>query len=495
MPRVLIKESNYEQLKVTQIYTLIIRKHGLIFKQVTDDSTFKSNFIVKLQPEEIKKLQLQEENKEYVLNLEFFLIEEKTFNFKFISLELPISILFDKLMKIIDPTYEERSLLSDGSNPEITNDDIQTRNNFIVLLNEFVGKAQLLITKPVNKSLEIFRTGIQGLEKTLKSGIKSLTSPFIKKELYNDTTTVLEKDFSPVEFLIQINKIYLNHIDSALLVKKDHIKDSQTELLVVENGEEDISSLERPAIIFVHPFGLDLSFWTPYMNMFYNKDYRVIAFDMRGWGGSEQSKNDNYKFSDYYDDFIAFLQDKKLLDYDKELIIVVGSLTGLMLLNQIDQKLKKRKGIKLILLSSSDCLETSLQNMIKKIPPPRTWGPLKKVGKNKLKEIILTKGIDPEIQEKIVSSLLSTDNKVLFETLKNLRQNFEGLKEKDLIELPFEKILIVSGDRDIFIPLKNLKKFEESKIATIKIIEGGNHFIAFENPSIVLKEIDEWLYT
>ena len=215
---------------------------------------------------------------------------------------------------------------------------------------------------------------------------------------------------------------------------------------------------------------------------------------MRGWGGSEQQKNDDYKFSDYYNDFTALLEEKQLLQSENELVIVTGSLTGLMLLNKVDGSLQKRKNMKLVLLSSTDRIEKDLQEMIKKIPPPRTWGPLKKVGRGKIKSFVLTKDVITEEQDILINKLLSADNRVVNETAKNLKSDYiNGLNEKQMQSLPFEKILLVSGERDVFIPIKNLKPFESNKNATIKVIEGGNHFIAFERPDVVLKEIDLWL--
>ena len=497
MPRVLIKESNFNQLEQNIPYTLIIRKHSLVFKQITDDSTLKNIFIVKIEPLQVRKFLLQEKNKEYSMYLEFVQnneSEEEMFFCRFDSLELPITVLFDKLMKIIDPNYEEKNLLEDGTKANVSIQEEQSRNTFLEGMDAFIKNTQSLVTQPITKGIKLIQLGMNGLEKSFRNGIQGLTSQFNKKEQGTITKELPVADFEPTEFLIQINKIYLNHIDSALQLQPEKAEESKNGLILVDQGIEDENELKKDTVVFIHPFGLDIAIWKPYFTYFYNKNYRIIAFDMRGWGGSEQQKNDDYKFSDYYNDFTALLEEKQLLQSENELVIVTGSLTGLMLLNKVDGSLQKRKNMKLVLLSSTDRIEKDLQEMIKKIPPPRTWGPLKKVGRGKIKSFVLTKDVITEEQDILINKLLSADNRVVNETAKNLKSDYiNGLNEKQMQSLPFEKILLVSGERDVFIPIKNLKPFESNKNATIKVIEGGNHFIAFERPDVVLKEIDLWL--
>ena len=98
MPRVLIKESNYDQLQSNIAYTIIIRQHGFIIKQITNDDSLESIFITKIEPSEVKKFQLIEKDKEYLLYSEITTTENETYSFAMTSLELPVSILFDKII-------------------------------------------------------------------------------------------------------------------------------------------------------------------------------------------------------------------------------------------------------------------------------------------------------------------------------------------------------------------------------------------------------------
>ena len=495
MPRVLIKESNYDQLQSNIAYTIIIRQHGFIIKQITNDDSLESIFITKIEPSEVKKFQLIEKDKEYLLYSEITTTENETYSFAMTSLELPVSILFDKIMKVINPNYEEKSLLSEETQTNLSLVETKNEKTFLLALDKFLKKTQSTVTSPIIKGIKIIQIGLQGIEQSIRTGIESITKPFTKKEPELEPEELLEKEVQLPEFLIQINKVYLNHVDSALLVNVTKTEDLQNELLLLDHSRKDPIIEEQPTVVFLHPFGLDQTMWKPYINYFANKGYRVIAYDMRGWGGSEQHKNDEYKFSDYYADFKGLLEEKNLLESEKELIIVTGSLSGLMLLNKIDSSILKRKKVKLLLLSTADHISKDLQDMVRKIPHPRTWGPLKRIGKKKMREIILTKGIETYQQEEIIAKLLSADNKVTFETLKNLRDKeyVEGLSEKQLIEFPFEQTLIVLGEKDPFVPVKNVEHLKNVKNITIRVIEEGNHFIAFEKPEVVVKEIDEWL--
>ena len=109
--------------------------------------------------------------------------------------------------------------------------------------------------------------------------------------------------------------------------------------------------------------------------------------------------------------------------------------------------------------------------------------------------MILTNGIEePEAQEKLISTLLSSDNRVVMETLKNLKSGYtEGIKENNMNKLPFEKVLLITGEKDPFIPLSNVNHLKNSKKFKVEVIENGNHFIAFEKPELIIAEIHKWL--
>ena len=53
--------------------------------------------------------------------------------------------------------------------------------------------------------------------------------------------------------------------------------------------------------------------------------------------------------------------------------------------------------------------------------------------------------------------------------------------------------MIILGEKDLFVPLENVKHLESIQNVTIRVIEDGNHFIAFEKPELVVKEIGDWL--
>ena len=84
-----------------------------------------------------------------------------------------------------------------------------------------------------------------------------------------------------------------------------------------------------------------------------------------------------------------------------------------------------------------------------------------------------------------------------FETLKNLRDKeyLDGLDEKQLSQFPFVKTLIILGEKDLFVSLERVKSLKEIPNVLIRVIGEANHFIAFEQPDVVVKEIDDWLGT
>jgi hypothetical protein len=504
MPRVLIKESNFDQLQNNLAYTLIIRQHGFVLKQivVSNDELVDSILIVKIEPQNITKFQMIEKNKEYFLSFEFILPENQQYSFNLISLELPISVLFDKIMKIIDPEYEEKSLLNESTIEQEKSLVIQNNNSLAILIDNLAKKTQNLVSKPVIGGIKLIQGGMKSLDKTVRTGLNTILSPFNQKEKISnkeiDYREFLTKELILDEYLLQVNKIHFNHIDSAL--KKDKLENNakntiQSELLFASKELEDPTEVAKNTIVFFHPFTLDWTIWKPYITYFQNKNYRVLAFDLRGWGASEQQKNDDYKFTSYYNDILAILREKRLLENENELILALGSLTGLMFLHKVDESILKRKNIKLLLFSVPERIDKEIQEIIKKLPHPRTWGPFKKAGRKKIKKMLFTEEVEEEIKESLLTKLYESDNRVIMETIKNLegKEYVQGLNQKQIEKLAFEKILILTGGKDILLPITNVKYLEQIKNTTIKVIEDGNHLIAFERPEIVIKEIDMWL--
>ena len=73
------------------------------------------------------------------------------------------------------------------------------------------------------------------------------------------------------------------------------------------------------------------------------------------------------------------------------------------------------------------------------------------------------------------------------------KEYINGLNDEQLKLFPFEKTLIILGENDLFVPFENSNHLKSIKKVTIRVIEKGNHFIAFEKPELIVKEINDWL--
>lgn len=494
MPKVLIKESSFDQLQNDLTYTIILNKNAFVLNQIPNKGSSEKIFSTKIDPSQIKQLQLIEKDKDLSLFLEFTAPDNQIYSFIMTSIELPINNLYDDMMNIIQPTNGKKVPSSEEKPSDENVNETQTQDPFAVAFNEFITKAQSVVTPPFIQGIKMIQLRMQGLGDSIISGFQSISKSFFKPESKQESSVPLEKDSSLPEFMIPVNNLYLNHFDSALTVDPNASIDAN-QSLKMEDSQEILAALNKRTAVLLHPFGLDMTIWRPYIDYFNQKNYRVIAFDMRGWGNSAQSTNDSYKFTDYYSDLMTILEVKKLLEKENDLVLLTASITGLMLLNKIDERLYRRKHLKLVLLSSSDHITEDIQNLIKKMPPPKLWGPLKRFGRGKIKDYILTKEIETESQDEIISKLISSNNKVIFETVKNLseKEYVEGLSEEQLKLFPFEKTLVIMGEKDLFVSFENINHLKNVKKVTIRVIEKGNHFIAFEKPELILKEINDWL--
>lgn len=507
MPRVLLLQSSSQDLTINLPYTLIVRRHGFIFKKMDldeENNSINYTFMLKINPKQIKKLEIRSnKNEEYFLYFECEQEVDSTkhkFNFSLNSLELPVSVLYDKLMKIIDPEYEEKSIIADFDNKEFITDKENSKRNIQNSIDEFLKKSQQFLLTPIKKGFELVSSGLKGIQNSVTSSISKEPKKDLKLLDMGHITSKLNNEIELDEILLYLNKIHINHVDSAYSItnkENNAIVDDKGKFSINLNIKSDEKELKKPIIIFLPPFGADLWIWKKYFNYFQN-DFRIISYDHRGYGGSEQDKNDNYKFSEYIKDFNEFLRHKKLdiNNKDLDLIIITSSFTGLMLLHNLNNlEIPISSNNKFIFLNSVDKIDQNLQNVIKKLPHPRTWGILKKSGKGKAKEILFSKKTSEETKNVIISNLYQSDNRVMYETLKNLTSNqfIEGIKKNNIIKLKNNNVLFINGKDDILLKTEFILQLNKSIDNSNLVLIEGNHFVSFENPSLVIMEIVKWL--
>jgi pimeloyl-ACP methyl ester carboxylesterase len=266
--------------------------------------------------------------------------------------------------------------------------------------------------------------------------------------------------------------------------------------MVNTNIETNLKELEKPIMLFIPPFGADIYFYN-FFYIYFTKQYRIIAYDQRGHGGSEHHKNDNYKFSEYINDLNSFL-DIKIQDNTNQqpLTILISSFTGLMVLHNLSKINFHSSKVNIIILSSSDRIQESLQQLLKKLPHPRTWPVIKRSGRNKAKKMLFLPETDNEIKDFVLDNLFKTDNRVVFETLKNLtsRSYINGIKKKDLFRFNKKlRFLVINAENDIIFPLKDNQHLVELLPNTTRYVLKGNHFFMLENPLESIKIIVNWL--
>ena len=146
MPKVLIKESSFTQLQNNLTYTIILSNDAFIFNQLPNSNHSEKVFRTKIEPSQIKKFQLLEKDKTLVIYLEFTTPDNQNYSFTLTSLDLPISNLYDNMMKIIESADEERIHSSEEIPTDENVDETKNEDPFTVAFNEFITKAQSTVT-------------------------------------------------------------------------------------------------------------------------------------------------------------------------------------------------------------------------------------------------------------------------------------------------------------------------------------------------------------
>jgi hypothetical protein len=119
-----------------------------------------------------------------------------------------------------------------------------------------------------------------------------------------------------------------------------------------------------------------------------------------------------------------------------------------------------------------------LQKIIKNLPPVKTWGVFKKLGKRNAREFLFSKNIPVHIQYQLFNLALQTEDHVTYRTLKNFtdKRYLNGLKDFQSFDFP---IMILAPSKDVIFPQQMIEAIELLLEGKIVYIEDRNHLVPF----------------
>ena len=236
-------------------------------------------------------------------------------------------------------------------------------------------------------------------------------------------------------------------------------------------------------LFLIHGLGGSIESWTNNIE-FLSKKFRIIAFDLPGFGLSDKPKV-SYTINFYVNFLEKFIKKLKI----NHLFLIGSSLGGHI---AVEFTIKNRKIVdKLILISPAGCLPKSFK------------------GTPSLKRYI--KIVDAKSSNDINRILTSIDNSLVDRSYANImykRLSMPGAKDAFISALKGSanaprynnklakintNMLLIWGKEDKMIPLKYIRPFMEHGNSRIIIIENCGHRPHVENPKLFNKIVKDFL--
>lgn len=227
-------------------------------------------------------------------------------------------------------------------------------------------------------------------------------------------------------------------------------------------------------IIFIHGFPLNKSMWDEQVEVF-TKDYRVIVYDIRGFGNSDAGTED-FTIELFVCDLLELMD---LLKIEKAVLCGL-SMGGYIALNAIENFPKRFDAL---ILCDTNCIADSSATIEKRLMSIKS---IRKNGLDQYVEESLNVLFAPESfvtnKEKIAAvkeMIMKTSLETLFSTLLALTRRKETCTRLSDIHIP---VLIVVGKEDQITPPEAAKLMKKKiQRATLNIIEHAGHLSNIEN--------------
>ena len=248
---------------------------------------------------------------------------------------------------------------------------------------------------------------------------------------------------------------------------------------------DDCGKGEIP-IIFIHGFPFDKLMWQPQLDLF-GKNYRVIAYDIRGFGKSTNGSAQG-SINLFADDLVKFMDGLEI----KKAIVCGLSMGGYILLNAI---IRYPQRFDAIILSDTQCIADSFgaKEKRKKAISQIVAGKINDFALGFIANIFSdeTKKTKGDVVEKIKRTILSTRAEAVTATLSVLAERQDLCSSISQIEVP---TLIICGEQDIVTPVEQAEFLHDTiPNSQLKIIENAGHMSNLEKPDEFNMHIVEFL--
>jgi len=265
----------------------------------------------------------------------------------------------------------------------------------------------------------------------------------------------------------------------------NNIKIAVNDLSVSYNDEGKSGD---PVIIFIHGFPFNKSMWDKQMEAL-KHGYRVIAYDVRGHGGSDTGTED-FSIELFATDLLNLMDTLKI---DKAMLCGL-SMGGYIALNAVENYPDRFDAL---ILSDTTCLADTPEAKEKRL---KTIESIKKNGVEKfadesIKNLFARESFSTKKKEiaAVREMIVHTDEESLCKTLRAFYERKETCSKLSDIYVP---VLIMVGEEDKITPLAAAQLMQEKiKDSLLSIIEHAGHLINIENPLEFNNQLEEFVST
>ena len=237
----------------------------------------------------------------------------------------------------------------------------------------------------------------------------------------------------------------------------------------------DEGPVEAPAVIFIHGFPLNKSMWAIQIEAL-NKEYRVIAYDIRGHGASEAGRED-FSIDLFANDLISFMDRLNI----RKAVVCGLSMGGYIVLNAIE---KKPERFEALILCDTQCAADTPEvrdNRLVSIENIKKYG-LEDYAHESLKNLFAPVSLlSKETEIALVREMIvNTSKQSIYNALHALAIRKETSRTLSHIKIP---VLILVGEEDKITPPEMAESMHK-KIngSQLNIIEHAGHLSNMENP-------------
>jgi 3-oxoadipate enol-lactonase len=239
-------------------------------------------------------------------------------------------------------------------------------------------------------------------------------------------------------------------------------------------------------LIFIHAFPMCSRMWDEQVEFFKNK-YRVITYDTRGLGYSNEIDSPFFTMEDLADDLIGIIDELKL-----ENVYACGiSLGGYILLRAV---LKDQTKFKTIILADTKAEGENNESLIGRYESIKLIrdGNKEEFAEGFIKKVLSEESYNNEDLKNRIREIIS------WQTPEGMCASVMAIISRMNLTYDLEKIeipsLIICGEKDILTPTtKAFYMREYIQNTSFKKIMGAGHFTNMEKPDEFNKAVEEFL--